>query len=181
EIGALIAEAMDKVGKEGVITVEESNTFGLELELTEGMRFDKGFIAPLFITDSDRLEAVLDDPYVLIVSGKIAANRDVLPLFDKVVQSGRPLLVIAEDVEGEALATLVVNKMKGVFRSVAVKAPGFGDRRKAMLNDIAVLTGGQVVSEEVGLKLENATLDLLGRARKVVVTKDETTIVDGAG
>ncbi|MEV4382286.1 chaperonin GroEL [Streptosporangium sp. NPDC049644] len=181
EIGALIAEAMDKVGKEGVITVEESNTFGLELELTEGMRFDKGYIAPLFITDSDRLEAVLDDPYVLIVSGKVSANRDVVPLLDKVVQSGRPLLVIAEDVEGEALATLIVNKMKAVFRSVAVKAPGFGDRRRAMLGDIAILTGGQVIAEEVGLKLENATLDLLGRARKVVVTKDETTIVDGAG
>ncbi|MEU7852548.1 chaperonin GroEL [Nonomuraea sp. NPDC049141] len=181
EIGALIAEAMDKVGKEGVITVEESNTFGLELELTEGMRFDKGYIAPLFITDSDRLEAVLDDPYILIVSGKVAANRDVVPLLDKVVQSGKPLLVIAEDVEGEALATLIVNKMKGVFRSVAVRAPGFGDRRKAMLGDIAILAGGQVIAEEVGLKLENATLDLLGRARKVVVTKDETTIVDGAG
>ncbi|MFD8559145.1 chaperonin GroEL [Streptosporangium canum] len=181
EIGSLIAEAMDKVGKEGVITVEESNTFGLELELTEGMRFDKGYIAPLFITDSDRLEAVLDDPYVLIVSGKVSANRDVVPLLDKVVQAGRPLLVIAEDVEGEALATLVVNKLKAVFRSVAVKAPGFGDRRRAMLGDIAILTGGQVIAEEVGLKLENATLDLLGRARKVVVTKDETTIVDGAG
>ncbi|MEV0970056.1 chaperonin GroEL [Microtetraspora glauca] len=181
EIGSLIAEAMDKVGKEGVITVEESNTFGLELELTEGMRFDKGYIAPLFITDSDRLEAVLDDPYVLIVSGKVSANRDVLPLLDKVVQSGKPLAIIAEDVEGEALATLIVNKMKGVFRSVAVKAPGFGDRRKAMLGDIATLTGGQVISEEVGLKLESATLDLLGKARKVVVTKDETTIVDGAG
>ncbi|MFI9552331.1 chaperonin GroEL [Nonomuraea endophytica] len=181
EIGALIAEAMDKVGKEGVITVEESNTFGLELELTEGMRFDKGYLAPLFITDSDRLEAVLDDPYVLLVSGKVSTNRDVLPLLDKVVQAGGPLLVIAEDIEGEALATLIVNKMKGIFRSVAVKAPGFGDRRKAMLGDIATLTGGQVIAEEVGLKLESATLDLLGRARKVVVTKDETTIVDGAG
>ncbi|MEV8634768.1 chaperonin GroEL [Streptosporangium sp. NPDC051023] len=181
EIGALIAEAMDKVGREGVITVEESNAFGLELELTEGMRFDKGYIAPLFITDSDRLEAVLDDPYVLIVSGKVSANRDVVPLLDKVVQAGKPLLVIAEDVEGEALATLIVNKMKGVFRSVAVKAPGFGDRRRAMLGDIAILTGGQVIAEEVGLKLETATLDLLGRARKVVVTKDETTVVDGAG
>ncbi|MEV4891924.1 chaperonin GroEL [Nonomuraea sp. NPDC055795] len=181
EIGALIAEAMDKVGKEGVITVEESNTFGLELELTEGMRFDKGYLAPLFITDSDRLEAVLDDPYVLLVSGKVSANREVLPLLDKVVQAGGPLLVIAEEVEGEALATLIVNKMKGIFRSVAVKAPGFGDRRKAMLGDIATLTGGQVIAEEVGLKLESATLDLLGRARKVVVTKDETTIVDGAG
>ncbi|MFE0069927.1 chaperonin GroEL [Nonomuraea sp. NPDC059023] len=181
EIGALIAEAMDKVGKEGVITVEESNTFGLELELTEGMRFDKGYLAPLFITDSDRLEAVLDDPYVLLVSGKVSANREVLPLLDKVVRAGGPLLVIAEEVDGEALATLIVNKMKGIFRSVAVKAPGFGDRRKAMLGDIATLTGGQVIAEEVGLKLESATLDLLGRARKVVVTKDETTIVDGAG
>ncbi|WP_345005961.1 chaperonin GroEL, partial [Streptosporangium album] len=181
QIGEMIAEAMDKAGKEGVITVEESNTFGLELELTEGMRFDKGYIAPLFITDPDRLEAVLDDPYVLIVSGKISANRDVVPLLDKIVQSGKPLLIIAEDIEGEALATLIVNKMKAVFRSVAVKAPGFGDRRKAMLGDIAILTGGQVIAEEVGLKLENATLDLLGRARKVVVTKDETTIVDGAG
>ncbi|MDR8412440.1 chaperonin GroEL [Nonomuraea sp. 3-1Str] len=181
EIGSLIAEAMDKVGKEGVITVEESNTFGLELELTEGMRFDKGYIAPLFITDSDRLEAVLDDPYVLIVSGKVAANRDLLPLLDRVVQAGGPLLVIAEDVEGEVLATLIVNKMKGLFRSIAVKAPGFGDRRKAMLGDIAILTGGQVIAEELGLKLESTTLDQLGRARKVVVTKDETTIVDGAG
>ncbi|WP_405148861.1 chaperonin GroEL [Sphaerisporangium sp. NBC_01403] len=181
QIGEMIAEAMDKVGKEGVITVEESNAFGLELELTEGMRFDKGYIAPLFITDSDRLEAVLDDPYVLIVGGKVSANRDVLPLLDKVVQAGKSLLVIAEDVEGEALATLIVNKMKGVFRSVAVKAPGFGDRRKAMLGDIAILTGGQVISEDVGLKLETATLDLLGRARQVIITKDETTIVDGAG
>jgi chaperonin GroEL len=181
EIGALIAEAMDKVGKEGVITVEESNTFGLELELTEGMRFDKGMTSMYFVTDSDRMEAVLEDPYILIVNGKVAANKDLLPLLDKVVQSGKPLLIIAEDVEGEALATLVVNKIRGLFRSVAVKAPGFGDRRKAMLQDIAILTGGQVVSEEVGLKLENATLDLLGRARKVVVTKDETTIVDGAG
>ncbi|WP_424532686.1 chaperonin GroEL [Sphaerisporangium viridialbum] len=181
QIGEMIAEAMDKVGKEGVITVEESNAFGLELELTEGMRFDKGYIAPLFITDSDRLEAVLDDPYVLIVGGKVSANRDVLPLLDKVVQAGKSLLVIAEDVEGEALATLIVNKMKGVFRSAAVKAPGFGDRRKAMLGDIAILTGGQVISEDVGLKLETATLDLLGRARQVIITKDETTIVDGAG
>ncbi|MFD0737554.1 chaperonin GroEL, partial [Planotetraspora mira] len=151
QIGEMIAEAMDKVGKEGVITVEESNTFGLELELTEGMRFDKGFIAPMFITDADRLEAVLDDPYVLIVNGKVAANREVVPLLDKVVQAGKPLLIIAEDVEGEALATLIVNKMKGVFRSVAVKAPGFGDRRKAMLGDIATLAGGQVISEELGL------------------------------
>ncbi|MEV0203238.1 chaperonin GroEL [Nonomuraea sp. NPDC050691] len=181
EIGSLIAEAMDKVGKEGVITVEESNTFGLELELTEGMRFDKGYLAPLFVTDSDRLEAVLDDPYVLVVSGRISANRDLVPLLDKVVQAGGSLLVIAEDVEAEALATLIVNKMKGVLRSVAVKAPGFGDRRKAMLGDIAVLAGGQVIAEELGLKLESTTLDQLGRARKVVVTKDETTIVDGAG
>ncbi|MFC4119184.1 chaperonin GroEL, partial [Nonomuraea zeae] len=181
EIGSLIAEAMDKVGKEGVITVEESNTFGLELELTEGMRFDKGMTSMYFVTDSDRMEAVLEDPYILIVNGKVSANKDLLPLLDKVVQSGKPLLIIAEDVEGEALATLVVNKIRGLFRSVAVKAPGFGDRRKAMLNDIAILAGGQVIAEEVGLKLENATLDLLGRARKVVVTKDETTIVDGAG
>ncbi|WP_049559829.1 chaperonin GroEL [Nonomuraea sp. SBT364] len=181
EIGSLIAEAMDKVGKEGVITVEESNTFGLELELTEGMRFDKGMTSMYFVTDSDRMEAVLEDPYILIVNSKVSANKDLLPLLDKVVQSGKPLLIIAEDVEGEALATLVVNKIRGLFRSVAVKAPGFGDRRKAMLGDIAILAGGQVIAEEVGLKLENATLDLLGRARKVVVTKDETTIVDGAG
>ncbi|TMR30069.1 chaperonin GroEL, partial [Nonomuraea zeae] len=164
EIGSLIAEAMDKVGKEGVITVEESNTFGLELELTEGMRFDKGMTSMYFVTDSDRMEAVLEDPYILIVNGKVSANKDLLPLLDKVVQSGKPLLIIAEDVEGEALATLVVNKIRGLFRSVAVKAPGFGDRRKAMLNDIAILAGGQVIAEEVGLKLENATLDLLGRA-----------------
>src|SRR5438309_6611802 len=180
-IGEMIAEAMDKVGKEGVITVEESNTFGLELELTEGMRFDKGYIAPYFVTDPERLEAVLEDPYILVINSKISANKDLLPLLDKVVQSGKPLVIIAEDVEGEALATLVVNKMRGLFRSVAVKAPGFGDRRKAMLGDIAILTGGQVISEEVGPKLENADLDVLGRARKVVVTKDETTIVDGAG
>jgi chaperonin GroEL len=180
-IGEMIAEAMDKVGKEGVITVEESNTFGLELELTEGMRFDKGYIAPYFVTDPERLEAVLEDPYILVVNSKISANKDLLPLLDKVVQSGKPLVIIAEDVEGEALATLVVNKMRGLFKSVAVKAPGFGDRRKAMLGDIAILTGGQVISEEVGLKLESADLDVLGRARKVVVTKDETTIVDGAG
>src|SRR5215475_6112959 len=180
-IGEMIAEAMDKVGKEGVITVEESNTFGLELELTEGMRFDKGYISPYFATDPERMEGVLDDPYILIVNSKVSANKDLLPLLDKVVQSGKPLVIIAEDVEGEALATLVVNKIRGLFKSVAVKAPGFGDRRKAMLNDIAILTGGQVISEEVGLKLENADLDLLGRARKVVVTKDETTIVDGAG
>src|SRR5450756_169775 len=180
-IGEMIAEAMDKVGKEGVITVEESNTFGLELELTEGMRFDKGYIAPYFVTDTERLEAVLEDPYILVVNSKISANKDLLPLLDKVVQSGKPLVIIAEDVEGEALATLVVNKMRGLFRSVAVKAPGFGDRRKAMLGDIAILTGGQVISEEIGLKLDNVDVDVLGRARKAVVTKDETTIVDGAG
>ncbi|GLW26102.1 MULTISPECIES: chaperonin GroEL [Microbispora] len=181
EIGALIAEAMDKVGKEGVITVEESNTFGLELELTEGMRFDKGYVSGYFVTDPERMEAVFEDAYILIANQKISANKDLLPLLDKVVQSGKPLVLLAEDVEGEALATLVVNKIRGLFKSVAVKAPGFGDRRKAMLQDIAILTGGQVISEEVGLKLENATLDLLGRARKIVVTKDETTIVDGAG
>ncbi|MGY1739197.1 MULTISPECIES: chaperonin GroEL [unclassified Blastococcus] len=180
-IGELIAEAMDKVGKEGVITVEESNTFGLELELTEGMRFDKGYISPYFVTDTERMEAVLDDPYVLVVNSKISSVKDLLPLLEKVMQSGKPLAIIAEDVEGEALATLVVNKIRGTFKSVAVKAPGFGDRRKAMLADIAILAGGQVISEEVGLKLENAGLDLLGRARKVVVTKDETTIVEGAG
>jgi chaperonin GroEL len=181
EVGELIAEAMDKVGKEGVITVEESQTFGLELELTEGMRFDKGYISPYFVTDAERMEAVLEDPYILIVNSKISAVKDLVPVLEKVMQSGKPLAIIAEDVEGEALATLVVNKIRGTFRSVAVKAPGFGDRRKAMLQDIAILTGGQVISEEVGLKLENATLDLLGRARKVVVTKDETTIVEGAG
>src|SRR5690606_225063 len=181
EIGSLIAEAMDKVGKEGVITVEESNTFGLELELTEGMRFDKGYLAPHFVTDTDRFEAVLEDPYILLLNSKISAARDLIPVLEAVMGTGKPLLVVAEDVEAEALATLVLNKLKGVLRSVAVKAPGFGDRRKAMLADMAILTGGQVISEEVGLKLENATLDLLGRARKVVVTKDETTIVDGAG
>ena len=176
----MIAEAMDKVGKEGVITVEE-NTFGLELELTEGMRFDKGYVSHYFATDTERMEAVLDDPYILIVNSKVSANKDLLPLLDKVVQAGKPLVIIAEDVDGEALATLVVNKIRGLFKSVAVKAPGFGDRRKAMLGDIATLTGGQVISEEVGLKLETADVDLLGKARKVVVTKDETTIVDGAG
>ncbi|MGR6971186.1 chaperonin GroEL [Streptomyces cynarae] len=181
QIGELIAEAMDKVGKEGVITVEESQTFGLELELTEGMRFDKGYISAYFATDMERMEAVLDDPYILIANSKISSVKDLLPLLEKVMQSGKPLLIIAEDVEGEALSTLVVNKIRGTFKSVAVKAPGFGDRRKAMLGDIAILTGGEVISEEVGLKLENATLDLLGRARKVVITKDETTIVDGAG
>jgi chaperonin GroEL len=180
-VGEIIAEAMDKVGKEGVITVEESNTFGLELELTEGMRFDKGYISPYFATDAERMEAVLDDPYVLITNSKISSVKDLLPLLEKVMQSGKPLAVIAEDVEGEALATLVVNKIRGTFKSVAVKAPGFGDRRKAMLGDMATLTGGQVISEDVGLKLETATLDLLGRARKVVVTRDETTIVEGAG
>ncbi|MGW9496015.1 chaperonin GroEL [Streptomyces prasinus] len=181
QIGELIAEAMDKVGKEGVITVEESQTFGLELELTEGMRFDKGYISAYFATDMERMEASLDDPYILIANSKIGNVKDLLPLLEKVMQSGKPLLIIAEDVEGEALSTLVVNKIRGTFKSVAVKAPGFGDRRKAMLGDIAILTGGEVISEEVGLKLENATIDLLGRARKVVITKDETTIVDGAG
>ncbi|MEW1965253.1 chaperonin GroEL [Micrococcus sp. NPDC078436] len=181
QIGALIAEALDKVGKEGVITVEESNTFGLELELTEGMRFDKGYISGYFVTDTDRQEAVLEDPYILIVNSKISAVKDMVAILEKVMQSGKPLLIIAEDVDGEALATLVVNKIRGTFKSVAVKAPGFGDRRKAMLADIAILTGGQVISSEVGLSLENATLDLLGTARKVVITKDETTIVEGAG
>ncbi|MET9829511.1 chaperonin GroEL [Streptomyces sp. NPDC006385] len=181
QIGELIAEAMDKVGKEGVITVEEAQTFGLELELTEGMRFDKGYISAYFATDMERMEAVLDDPYILIANSKISSIKDLIPLLEKVMQSGKPLLIIAEDVEGEALSTLIVNKIKGTFKSIAVKAPGFGDRRKAMLGDIAILTGGEVISEEVGLKLENATLDLLGRARKVVITKDETTIVDGAG
>ncbi|MEU8584689.1 chaperonin GroEL [Streptomyces sp. L500] len=181
QIGELIAEAMDKVGKEGVITVEESQTFGLELELTEGMRFDKGYISAYFATDMERMEASLEDPYILIVNSKVSSVKDLLPLLEKVMQSGKPLLIIAEDVEGEALSTLVVNKIRGTFKSVAVKAPGFGDRRKAMLGDIAILTGGTVISEEVGLKLENAGLDLLGRARKVVITKDETTIVDGAG
>ncbi|MEI2715742.1 MAG: chaperonin GroEL [Candidatus Nanopelagicales bacterium] len=181
EVGEIIAEAMDKVGKEGVITVEESNTFGLELELTEGMRFDKGYISPYFVTDTERMETVLDDPYVLIVNSKISTVKDMLPILEKVMQSGKPLAIIAEDIEGEALATLIVNKVRGTFKSVAVKAPGFGDRRKAMLQDIAILTGGQVISEEIGLKLESADIDLLGKARKVVVTKDETTIVEGAG
>lgn len=181
EIGRLIAEALDKVGKEGVVTVEESNTFGLELELTEGMRFDKGYISGYFATDGERQEAVLEDPYILIVNSKISNARDMVGILEKVMQSNKPLLIIAEDLDGEALATLVVNKIRGTFKSVAVKAPGFGDRRKAMLNDIAILTGGQVISEEVGLTLENATLDMLGTARKVVVTKDETTIVEGAG
>jgi chaperonin GroEL len=180
-IGELIAEAITKVGKEGVVTVEESNTFNTELELTEGMRFDKGFISAYMVTDPERQEAVLEDAYVLIANSKISNMKDLLPVVDKVMQSGKPLLIIAEDVEGEALATLIVNKIRGIFKSVAVKAPGFGDRRKAMLQDIAILTGGQVIAEEVGLKLENTTLDLLGRARKVVITKDETTIVEGDG
>ena len=180
-VGEIIAEAMDKVGKEGVITVEESNTFGLELELTEGMRFDKGYISPYFVTDPERMETVLEDPYVLVVNSKIGSVKDLLPLLEKVMQSGRPLMIIAEDVEGEALATLVVNKIRGTFKSAAVKAPGFGDRRKAMLQDIAILTGAQVISEEVGLKLDTAGLELLGRARKVTITKDETTIVEGGG
>ncbi|MEV0273112.1 MAG: chaperonin GroEL [Hamadaea sp.] len=180
-VGEIIAEAMDKVGKEGVITVEESNTFGLELELTEGMRFDKGFNSAYFATDAERMEAVLEDAYILIANSKISNVKDMLPILEKVMQSGKPLAIIAEDVEGEALATLIVNKIRGTFKSVAVKAPGFGDRRKAMLQDIAILTGGQVISEEVGLKLDSVGLDMLGRARKVVVTKDETTIVEGAG
>lgn len=181
EIGELIAEAIDKVGKEGVVTVEESNTFGTELELTEGMRFDKGYINPYFVTDPERQEAVFEDPYILIANQKISNIKDLLPIVDKVIQEGKELVIIAEDVEGEALATLVLNKIRGIFKSVAVKAPGFGDRRKAQLQDIAILTGGQVITEEVGLKLENATTDLLGKARKVIVTKDETTIVEGAG
>ena len=180
-IGELIAEALDKVGKEGVITVEDSNTMGLELELTEGMRFDKGYISPYFVTDAERQEAVLEDPYILLTNSKISNVKDLLPLLEKVIQAGKPLFIVAEDVEGEALAVLVVNKLRGSFKSVAVKAPGFGDRRKAMLEDMAILTGGQVISEEVGLKLETAGLEHLGQARKVVVTKDETTIVEGAG
>src|SRR5687767_955322 len=180
EIGATIAEAMEKVGKDGVITVEESQTFGMDLDMVEGMRFDKGYISPYFVTDPERMEAVLEDPYILYVASKISAVKDLLPVLEKVMQAGRPLIIIAEDLEGEALATLVVNKIRGTFRSVAVKAPGFGERRKAMLQDMAILTGGQVISEEVGLKLENVTLDLLGKARKVTVTKDETTIVEGA-
>jgi chaperonin GroEL len=181
EIGGMIAEALDKVGKDGVITVEESQTFGMDLDLVEGMRFDKGYISPYFVTDPERMEAVLDEPYVLLVSSKISAVRDLLPVLEKVMQSGKPLVIIAEDVEGEALATLVVNKIRGTFRSVAVKAPGFGERRKAMLQDMAILTGGQVISEEVGLKLENVALDMLGKARKIIVTKDETTVVEGGG
>jgi len=181
EIGEMIAEAIDKVGKDGVITVEESQTFGMEMDLVEGMRFDKGYISPYFVTDPERMEAVLEDAYVLLVGSKISAVRDLLPVLEKVMQSGKPLAIIAEDVEGEALATLVVNKIRGTFKSAAVKAPGFGERRKAMLQDMAILTGGQVITEEVGLKLENVGLDMLGRARKLVVTKDETTMVEGAG
>ncbi len=181
KIGEVIADAIDKVGKDGVVTVEESNTFGTELEFTEGMQFDKGYLSPYFVTDMERQEAVLDDPYILFVNSKISSVQDLVPVLEKVMQGGKPLLIVAEDVEGEALATLVVNKIRGTFSSLAVKAPGFGERRKAMLQDMAVLTGGQVIAEEVGLKLDNTTLDLLGRARKVVVTKDNTTIVDGAG
>jgi chaperonin GroEL len=181
EIGEMIAEAIDKVGKDGVITVEESQTFGMEMDLVEGMRFDKGYISPYFVTDPDRMEAVLDDAYVLLVGSKISNVRDMLSVLEKVMQSSKPLVIVAEDVEGEALATLVVNKIRGTFKSAAVKAPGFGERRKAMLQDIAILTGGQVITEEVGLKLENTTLDLLGQAKKVIVTKDETTLVEGAG
>ncbi|MEX0873388.1 MAG: chaperonin GroEL [Actinomycetota bacterium] len=181
DVGDLIAEAMDKVGKDGVITVEESQTFGMELELVEGMRFDKGYISPYFVTDPDRMEAILDDPFVLIANQKISNVRDLLPVLENVMQSGKPLAVIAEDVEGEALATLVVNKIRGTFKSVAIKAPGFGERRKAMLQDIAILCGAQVISEELGIKLENVGVDMLGKARKIIVTKDETTIVEGAG
>ena len=181
EIGQMISEAIDKVGKDGVITVEESQTFGMEMDLVEGMRFDTGYISPYFVTDTDRMEAIVDDGYILLYAGKVANVRDLVPVLEKVMQTGKQLVIVAEDIEGEALATLVVNKIRGTFKSVAVKAPGFGDRRKAMLQDIAILTGGQVISEEVGLKLENTTLDLLGRAKKIVVTKDETTIIEGAG
>ena len=181
EIGKMISEALDKVGKDGVITVEESQTFGMEMDLVEGMRFDKGYISPYFVTDTERMEASLDEPYVLLVSSKISSVRDLVPVLEKVMQGGRPLVIIAEDVEGEALATLVVNKIRGTFKSAAVKAPGFGDRRKAMLQDMAILTGAQVISEDVGLKLENTTLDLLGSAKRIIITKDETTIVEGAG
>ena len=177
----MIAEAIDKVGKDGVITVEESNTFGMEMDLVEGMRFDKGYISPYFVTDTDRMEAVLENPYILFVGSKITAVRDLVPVLEKVMQSSRPLVIIAEDIEGEALATLVVNKIRGTFNSVAVKAPGFGDRRKAMMQDIAILTGGQVITEDIGLKVENATIDLLGEARKIVISKDETTVIEGAG
>src|SRR5437867_5568451 len=180
-IGETIAEAFEKVGKDGVITVEESQTFGIELEFVEGMQFDKGYISPYFITDQDRMEAVYEDPYILLVGKKISSVQDLLPLLEKVVQAGKPLVIVAEDVEGEALATMVVNKIRGTFQSVAVKAPGFGERRKAMLEDMAILTGGQVISEAVGLKLENATLDLLGRARRVQITKADTTMGDGGG
>ncbi len=180
-IGEVLADAIDRVGKEGTVTVEESNTFGLELEFTEGMQFDKGYLSPYFVTDPDRQEAILDDAYLLVVNSKVSSVHDLVPVLERVMQSGKPLLVIAEDVDGEALATLVVNRIRGLFQSVAVKAPGFGERRKAMLGDIAVLTGATVVSEEVGLKLENTTLDQLGRARRVVVTKDDTTVIDGAG
>jgi chaperonin GroEL len=181
EIGAMISDAIDKVGKDGVITVEESQTFGMEMDLVEGMRFDKGYISPYFVTDPERMEASLDDAYVLLVSSKISSVRDLVPSLEKVMQSGKPLVIVAEDVEGEALATLVVNKIRGTFKSAAVKAPGFGERRKAMLQDMAILTGGQVISEEVGLKLENVTLDLLGTAKRIIITKDETTIVEGGG
>ena len=181
EIGQMISDAIDKVGKDGVITVEESQTFGMDMDLVEGMRFDKGYISPYFVTDTERMEAALEDAYVLLVSSKISSVRDLVPVLEKIMQSGKPLLIIAEDIEGEALATLVVNKIRGTFKSVAVKAPGFGERRKAMLQDIAILTGGQVISEDVGLKLENTTLDLLGSAKRVIITKDETTIVEGAG
>ena len=181
DIGTKISEAIDKVGKDGVITVEESQTFGMDMDFVEGMRFDKGYISPYFVTDPDRMETILENPYILLVSSKITAVRDIVPLLEKVMQSGKPLLIIAEDIEGEALATLVVNKIRGTFTSASVKAPGFGDRRKAMLQDMAILTGGQVISEEVGLKLDSATLDLLGEARKVVVSKDETTIIEGSG
>jgi chaperonin GroEL len=181
EIGQMISEAIDKVGKDGVITVEESQTFGMDMDLVEGMRFDKGYISPYFVTDPERMEAVLDDAYLLLVGSKISSVRDLLPVLEKIMQTGKPLAIVAEDVEGEALATLVVNKIRGTFKSAGVKAPGFGERRKAMLQDMAILTGGQVITEEVGLKLENVTLDLLGRAKKVIITKDETTIVEGAG
>jgi chaperonin GroEL len=181
EIGEILAEAFDKVGKDGVISVEESNTFGVDLEFTEGMQFDKGFLSPYFVTDPDRQESILDEPYILFVNGKISQVQELVPVLEKVMQGGKPLLIIAEDVEGEALATLVVNKIRGTFTSVAVKAPGFGERRKSMLQDLAILTGGQVISEEVGLKLENTSIDLLGQARKVIITKDETTIVEGFG
>src|SRR5207302_10191239 len=181
EIGETIAEALDKVGKDGVVTVEESNTFGIELEFVEGMQFDKGYISPYFVTDQERMEAVLEEPYVLLVNKKISSVQEMLPVLEKTLQSGKPLLIVAEDIEGEALATLVVNKIRGTFAAAAIKAPGFGDRRKAMLQDMAILTGGQVISEEVGLKLENVTIDLLGKARRIVVTKDDTTLVEGQG